>query len=54
MIWSSVSTMRFIQLVACESRNSYPNFSIFRIALFENKILNSRLRMPGGDQKEKI
>ena len=32
-----------LQPVACESRNSYPDFSIFQIALFGYKTLNSRL-----------
>ena len=32
-----------LQLVACESRSSYPIFSIFQIALFGYKRLNFRL-----------
>ena len=31
-----------LQLVVCESRNSYPNFSIFQIALLEYKGVNSQ------------
>ena len=32
-----------LQVVVCESRNSYPNFSIFQIPLFGCNRLNSRL-----------
>ena len=31
-----------LQIIVCESQNSYPNFSIFQIAFFEHKRLNSR------------
>ena len=34
-----------LQLAVCESRNSYPNFWIFQIALFGYKRLNSRLNV---------
>ena len=34
-----------LQLVLCESRNSYPNFLIHQIALFGYKRLNSRLNV---------
>ena len=43
-----------LQLEVCESRNTYPIFSIFQIASFEYKILNSRLnarrRSKGADK----
>ena len=37
----SFSSWFLFRLVLCESRNSYPNFSIFQTALFGCKRLNS-------------
>ena len=37
----------FVLLFFSESRNSYPNFSIFQVALFGYKRLNSRRRSKG-------